>query len=147
MTSRALGIDVGDRRIGVAVSDPQGTMAIPVGVIHRVGGSPDWEALLEHARSREVESLVVGMPLSLNGRRGPQALKVLAFVEALKKLTDLPVVTWDERLTSVEADRRLREVPGRGRGGRGPARPGKVTQDALAAAIMLQAYLDAQRWR
>ena len=144
---RALGIDVGDRRIGVAVSDPEGTMAIPVGVIHRVSGPPDWESLLEHARSREVESLVVGMPLSLNGRQGPQAQKVLAFVEALKKLTDLPVVTWDERLTSVEADRRLREVPGRGRRGRGSAGTGKVAQDALAAAIMLQAYLDAQRWR
>ncbi len=152
MSMVALGLDVGDQRIGVAVSDPQGMLAVPVGVIQRVGGPADLEAIVEHARSRQAEVIVVGMPFSLSGRRGPQAQAVEAFVEELRSVTELVLTTWDERLTTVEADRRLREVSGKRRGGASPAklRPARLrkeAQDGLAASIMLQAYLDAQRWR
>ena len=91
--------------------------------------------------------LVVGMPWSLDGRAGPQAHVVAECVEELRRLTDMPVVTWDERFTSAEADRRLLEArtaaQARGRG-KGSAPP-KGAQDAVAAAVMLQAYLDAHQ--
>ena len=138
-----LGLDVGERRIGVAVSDPEGAVAVPVDVIQRMGGGADWDAVLQRARARDVDTVVVGMPLSMNGRLGPQARAVSAFVKALKSATGLEVVTWDERLTSVEADRRLREAAPERR--RGPSfRPPKGSQDAVAAALILQAYLDAR---
>lgn len=140
-----IGLDVGERRIGVAVADFQASVAVPVSVIERVGGSADYDAVLEHASSREADTLVVGMPVSMNGRLGPQARSVQAFVDDLKARTALPVVTWDERLTSVEADRRLHEARGsKGRRGR-PARGGGPARDSMAAAIILQAYLDARR--
>ncbi len=142
-----IGLDVGERRIGVAVADLQGGVAIPVSVIQRVGGSADYDTVLEHASSREAETLVVGMPVSMNGRMGPQARSVQAFVDELKARTAMPVVTWDERLTSVEADRRLNEVR-ESRGGRGrSARGSGPARDSVAAAIVLQAYLDARRGR
>ena len=140
-----IGLDVGERRIGVAVADFQASVAVPVSIIERVGGSADYDAVLEHASSREADTLVVGMPVSMNGRLGPQARSVQAFVDDLKARTALPVVTWDERLTSVEADRRLHEARGsKGRRGR-PARGGGPARDSMAAAIILQAYLDARR--
>jgi putative Holliday junction resolvase len=142
-----LGLDVGERRIGVAVASSDGGTAMPVGVIERVGGDADYLKVLEEASARQAETLVVGMPISMNGSKGPQARAVQAFVREIKQHTQLPVVMWDERLTTVEADRRLREARGNvGRGGR-PARARGPGRDAVAAALILQAYLDAQSWR
>src|SRR5690606_22420845 len=95
------------------------------------------------AKAREVECVVVGMPLSLNGRAGPQAQATAAFVETLREHLDIPIVTWDERFSTSEAQHRLREARpsvGRGRPGRAP----KGAVDAAAAAVILQSYLDAQ---
>ena len=144
---RALGLDVGEKRIGLAVGDNESNLALPVGAVNRVGTPRDLDAVVAHATSRGVDLLVVGMPWSLNGRAGPQAKVVAAFVETLRQHTSLPVVTWDERFTSVEADRQLREVESGHRQGsrsKGRARQARGANDAAAAAVMLQAYLDAQ---
>ena len=142
-TVRALGLDVGEKRIGLAVGDTSTALAVPVGAVTRDGSPSDLQGVLDQASLRDVGTLVVGMPLSLNGRMGPQAQVVAAFVEELNSRTCLSVVTWDERYTSVEADRLLREARGQGRGKR--SRPPEGAQDAVAATVMLQAYLDSQR--
>ena len=142
---RALGLDVGERRIGLAVGDTETALAVPVGAVDRQGTPDDLRQVLEHAASREADILVVGMPWSLNGHAGPQAKLVGAFVQALQEATPLPVVTWDERFTSVEADRLLRQGADTGRRRSKGARLPKGVQDAVASAVMLQSYLDAQR--
>ena len=143
---RALGLDVGEKRIGLAFGDTGMGVAVPVGVVHRKDADDALDEVVARAVSREVDLLVVGMPWSLDGRAGPQARSVAAFIDALRRRTSLPVTEWDERFTSVEADRRLREPriepPSQGRR-KGRARPPRGAQDAVAAAIMLQAYLDA----
>jgi putative Holliday junction resolvase len=133
---RALGIDLGSRRIGVAVSDPAGTLASPYDTVERSGDVVrDHRRLLELAAEAEVERIVVGLPLSLDGTPGPAARNVLDEVETLRAATDLPVETYDERFSTVTADRLLRE------GGRkGKARRSVV--DRTAAAVLLQAWLD-----
>ena len=144
---RVLGLDVGEKRIGLAFCDTESGVAVPAGVIHRAGTPDDLDAVVTQATSRGVDLLVVGMPWSLNGRAGPQAQLVAAFIEALQQRTSLPVTEWDERFTSVEADRRLREAASQPRSGgrrKSQSKPPPGTQDAMAAAIMLQAYLDAQ---
>ena len=134
---RALGLDVGERRIGLAMGDSETGLALPAGVIERKGGDGDYEAVIAAAAKRDGDTLVVGMPLSMSGARGPQAVVAQAFADALAERTSMSVCTWDERLTSVEADRLLR---GAGRGGKR-----KGVQDAVAASIMLQAFLDARK--
>jgi putative Holliday junction resolvase len=133
---RALGLDVGDRRIGLAIGDSETGLALPAGAIERDGGDGDYEAVIAAATKRDSDTLVVGMPLSMSGARGPQAVVAQAFADALAERTSMNVCTWDERLTSVEADRLLRDA---GRGGKR-----KGVQDAVAASIMLQAFLDAR---
>ena len=135
---RVLCLDVGDRRIGLAIGDSEGRLAVPVGFIERRRLRQDIAAVLQHAEEREAGSLVVGIPLSMNGTSGPQAKKVMSFVQALKGHTDLPVHTADERLSSNEAERLLRQAS------RHPSRHrGQV--DAAAAAVILQQYLDERR--
>ena len=145
---RALGLDVGDRRIGVASGDTETAIAIPVRAIERrrsaadVIDDADLQAVLDLAHDRDADMLVVGLPLSLSGASGPQAASVQRFVDALKERTALDVVTVDERLTTVEAERRLREA----RGGRlRTPRGAKGVVDSAAAAVILQAWLDARR--
>jgi putative Holliday junction resolvase len=133
---KALGLDVGERRIGLAAGDSSSGLAVPAGVIVRKGGEADFAAVTDAAEDRQADTVVVGMPLSMNGRRGPQAEVTQEFVNALADRTALTIRTWDERLTSVEADRRLRERGGTRKVG---------AQDAMAAAIMLQAFMDAER--
>jgi putative Holliday junction resolvase len=133
---KALGLDVGERRIGLAAGDSSSGLAVPAGVIVRKGGEADFAAVIDAAEDRQADTVVVGMPLSMNGRRGPQAEVTQEFVNALADRTALTIRTWDERLTSVEADRRLRERGGTRKVG---------AQDAMAAAIMLQAFMDAER--
>lgn len=133
---RALGLDVGARRIGVALSDELGLLAGPLTTINARG-----HAFVEIARiivERGVEVLVVGLPRSLSGDEGPQARTVRAFAERLEPLVQVPIVFWDERYTTAEAERLLiaRRVSREERRSR---------IDAAAAAIMLQDYLDTRR--
>ena len=134
--ARALGLDVGDRRIGVALSDPTGMLATPLAAIDRRAAQGGLETVARLARENEAAAVVVGMPLSLDGSAGPQARAVQSFIAALRDVCPLPVHTVNEQYTSAEAERRLRDV------GVEPSRePGRV--DALAAAIILQEWLDA----
>ncbi len=136
---RVLGIDLGARRVGVAVSDPGGILASPCEVVLRSGDEDqDHRRILELAAELGAERIVVGLPLSLDGSLGPAATAALAEVERLGATTDLPIDTYDERFTTVTADRKLREQKMKG-----PARRRVV--DQAAAAVMLQSWLDGQR--
>ncbi len=136
---RALGIDLGSKRIGVAVADSAGTMAMPYEVVERSGNrSRDHRRLAELAEETGAEQLVVGLPLSLDGSVGPAAAAALAEADELAVATGLPVETWDERLTTVTADRELAAA-----GRKAPARRRVV--DKVAAAVMLQGWLDHRR--
>jgi putative Holliday junction resolvase len=135
---RTLGLDVGERRIGVAISDPEERLAVPLRVLERRGGDADARAIAELARREGVGRIVVGLPVSLNGTLGPQARQTQAFVERLRAATDAEVVLYDERLSTAEADRHLRQLGMR-------EREMRSRRDAVAAAIILQAYLDSRR--
>lgn len=135
---RALGIDLGSRRIGVALCDSGGTLATPYETVERCGDvALDHRRLLALAEEAEVECLVVGLPLSLDGSIGPAAQGVLDELDVLRSTTSLPVETYDERLTTVTADQLLRQ------GGRGGRSRRKVV-DQTAAAVLLQGWLDAR---
>lgn len=138
---RALGLDLGSKRIGVAVSDRSGTIASPLTVITR-GRSrrTDHERIAELVREEEAEVVVVGMPRSLSGGDGPAARAARAEVAALASVVGVPVETYDERFTTVTANRALAEG-----GVRGAARRNVV--DKVAAAVILQSWLDARRAR
>lgn len=129
---RILGIDYGEKRIGVAVSDPLGLTAQPVDAVEDIEGIK--RIVKEYD---EVEEVVVGLPKSLSGKLGPQAQKVLEFVEKLKKDLRQRIITWDERLTTVEAEKVLISA-GLSRQKR------KEVVDKSAAAIILQSYLDSK---
>lgn len=138
--SRILAVDYGERRIGVAASDPTATIAQPLPTIHRRRGKrPPYSDLLEIIRRLEVERIVVGLPIEADGSEGPQAARVREFAEGLRKRCDLPVEFWDERLSSVRARRELAalDLPAR-------ARRDKGRVDAMAATLILQSYLDAR---
>jgi putative Holliday junction resolvase len=137
---RAIALDVGERRIGMAAGDTESRVAVPVGAIDRERTADVNQRIVEMARERDAAVIVVGLPLSMSGRRGPQADATLAFVEDLKRCTDLAIEVVDERLSSVEAERRIRESAPRGRG-RTP-RPEKGAIDAGAAVLILQTWLD-----
>ena len=138
---RALGVDLGARRIGLALSDPSGILASPAGFIER---GPDHET--DHARLAErvaeagVEVVVVGLPLSLSGGKGPAARAVLAEVTELTGRITVPVVTHDERFSTMVATRSLRQASG-GRAVRASRRRAGAVDEA-AAAVFLQAWLD-----
>jgi putative Holliday junction resolvase len=136
--SRSLGLDVGERRIGVAVADELGMIASPVGVVPR--GDGDLQRIVETARTHNANVVVIGLPTGLSGREGPQAATVRAFADALATAGGdaIEVVFWDERLTSTMAERAL-EAQGRKKN----RRSGEI--DAMAAAVILQGYLDAER--
>ena len=135
---RALGLDVGERRIGAAVSDPEGILAMPLAAIEARSENEALERIEALAREHDVERVVVGLPLSLDGSLGPQAQRVKSFADALAERIELPVVTWDERLSTVAAGRALADA-GVKRGKR------KKRLDSTAASLILQGYLDRQR--
>jgi len=143
---RILGLDVGERRIGVAAADSEMRVALPVGVVERIDPAADADAIARLMEEQKAEALVLGLPISLNGSLGPQAQVVRAFGDQLAARLGLPVEYWDERLSTVEAQRRLRPPADRrqSKGSRSAkerrARAGRL--DALAAAIILQSYLD-----
>jgi putative Holliday junction resolvase len=134
---RVLGLDLGDVRIGVAISDDAGRLAVPLGTV-RTGAPHDLRVIAELVREHEVALVVVGHPLSLSGERGEAARRAEAFAEALRGVLPVPVVLQDERLSTAEAERALRET-----GASGPRRRRAV--DRSAATVILQAYLDAHR--
>ena len=135
---RVIGLDLGSRRIGVAVSDPSGTIASPHSVIERSGEvATDHEAIAALVAEEKAERVVVGLPISMGGGMGPAARAATAEAEALATVLPVPVETFDERLTTVAADRLL--LAGRVRGG---ARRRVV--DKIAAAVLLQGWLERQ---
>lgn len=137
---RVLGLDLGARRIGLALSDPEGRIAFPEGYLERRGLRRDLEALGALIAEREVGAIVVGLPIHLDGRSGPAAASARAFAERLGEATGLPVELLDERWTSVEAERHLRS-----RGRRTVERRGRGTVDTVAATLLLSTYLDRRR--
>jgi len=132
-----LGLDLGQARIGVALSDPDRRIAVPLGTV-ATGAPQDLKAIAALAREHRVTHVVVGLPLTLAGERGASAHHAEAFAEALRGFVGLPVTLQDERLTTVEASRALAEAGVRGRDRR-------RTVDRSAAAILLQAFLDRTR--
>jgi len=134
-----LALDYGARRIGMAISDVEGEFAFPAGVLERRGLSQDLEALKEVVREREVTRVVVGLPIHLDGRRGPEAEAATRFAQAVGEATGLTVALLDERWTSREAEQALREVQPRRR------KREKAKLDAAAAALLLRTFLDRER--
>lgn len=136
---RVLGIDLGAKRIGVAVSDSSGTVATPLTVIARSRSRrADHDAIARLVRDEEAEAVVVGLPLNMDGSRGPAAKAAAAEAEVLVTVVGVPVHLHDERLTTVTAERALREAGVRGQDKRSVV-------DKVAAAVLLQGWLDAGR--
>ena len=138
LDGRIMGLDVGDKTIGVAVSDLMGLTAQGVKTIKRVGKKKDIEALKEIIKERQVNKIVSGLPKNMNGTLGPQCEKVIKFCELLEEETGIKIEYWDERLSTVAAERTL--IQGNVRR---ENRKGVI--DMVAAVIILQGYLDRQR--
>ncbi len=133
---RILGLDVGTKRIGIAISDELGWTAQGIKTLHRSNGQSDLGEIRDIAREYGVEKIVVGLPRNMNGSLGPQAEMTLGFVQELREILGVPIVTWDERLSTVEATKMLiRADLSRNK------RRGKV--DMTAAILILQSYLDS----
>ena len=135
---RALGADVGERRIGLAVSDPSGLIASPLAVLRRAEGDDAVGEIVARADELGAKVIVVGMPVDLRGELGVAAQRIAEFVEALRARSPVPVETWDERLTSAAAARAMREAGLTERDQRGQV-------DKVAAALILQSWLDKRR--
>jgi len=135
---RRLSLDIGGVRIGVAISDPTGSVATPLTVLDARALRGDVRPLLRLIEDYEVELVVAGLPIALSGDEGPQARTVRTTVEWLRSVLPVPIELWDERLSSAEARRVMSESGVSDRKKRG-------TIDKLAAAIFLQSYLDAHR--
>ena len=134
---RYLGLDPGTHRLGVAISDARGRMALPLEIVPRdAAGGADLRRIAALVAERGVERIVVGLPLTLLGEAGPAVESVNIFVEALRAAVPVEVVSWDERLTSAQVEWEMREA-----GMDSRQRRGRV--DAAAAALILQNYLDA----
>ncbi len=132
---RTLALDIGKRRIGVAVSDPLGLLARPVETVQSVSLNVDTARITELARSLEVQKIVIGDPLHMNGDAGIMSNRAHKFGEKLAEVSGLPVEYCDERLTSVEAQRILQDA------GVSP-RKARLQIDAVAASVILQSYLN-----
>jgi len=135
---RSLGLDIGDRRVGVALSDPDGILASPLTIIERTDDIKALAAIADIIDKQNAGRVIVGLPRSLDGSLGKQAEKVRDFARRLAERIKVPLEYRDERLTTVMAQR-LKRASG-GRKGRGKAR-----YDAQAAALILQGYLDEGR--
>jgi putative Holliday junction resolvase len=134
---RVLGLDLGDARIGVAISDDDRRMAVPIGTV-RTGAPADVKAIAELVREHSITVVVVGHPLLLSGEAGERAHHAERFADALGGFLPVPVLLHDERLSTVEAERALREA-----GTTGRERRRRV--DRSAATVILQSWLDASR--
>jgi len=137
-TLRVLSLDLGEKRIGVAVSDPTGTIVTPVNAIVRKDSEEkDVKSVLELVTLYGSGTIVIGLPITLSGRLGQTARLVQDFIAALSLKSSVPIIPQDERFSTVEAERLLRE------GGHVPSRE-KGLRDSASAAIILQSYLDRQ---
>ncbi len=130
--SKALALDYGSARTGVAVSDPSGTLARPLCVVEKVGAKSGMAELCAIIERESPEVVVVGLPLTLRGERGPQAVETEAFIARLRNRCRIPILTEDERLTTSIA----RRMPTTSR------RRTPTSDDAQAAAVLLQSFLD-----
>jgi putative Holliday junction resolvase len=132
---RVLGVDAGERRIGLALSDETRMLASPLQVLVRDDGlAPILDALLELVRNEAVTEMVVGLPLNANGTEGRQARRARDFARVAERVVGLPVTLWDERLSTREAEAIVRAQGGRTRS--------RTDIDAVAAAVILQDFLD-----
>jgi putative Holliday junction resolvase len=134
---RVLGIDHGTKRIGIALSDPSGTIALPLEYVLAEPFANFLSRLKELIREKQVELILVGMPRNMDGSYGPAAAKVQEFVAVLKETIAIPIKTWDERLTSAQANRFLLQADVR-------RKDRKEKVDKAAAAILLQSFLDSR---
>ena len=137
---RVLGIDYGERRIGIAISDPTRTIAQPLPtIVRRRGKRPPYTKIMEVLDEWDAECIVVGLPLETSGEEGRMASEVRDFGDGLERSARIQVAYWDERFTSVQAQRELArlELPAM-------ARRQKERVDAMAAMLILQSYLDAK---
>lgn len=137
MNKRTVGLDVGDKRIGVAISDGLGMTAQPIGVVSRTSIVKDAEAILALVAGYEIDRFVAGLPIEMSGREGSQAARVRSFCERLAERTNIGVVYQDERMTSLQSERILIES-----GMRREKR--RAVIDKLAATLILQAWLDTR---
>jgi putative holliday junction resolvase len=128
-------LDVGDKRIGVALSDPLGILASPLTIIERTNETADVEKIVSLINQHQAKEVIIGLPLSLSGRAGEQADKVQVFITHLTQHTGIPLILRDERLSTVSAQRLMRES-------RPKKTKEKIRDDAFAAAVILQSYLD-----
>ncbi|MFC2041389.1 Holliday junction resolvase RuvX [Chloroflexota bacterium] len=135
MVTRSLGLDIGDKRIGVALSDVLGILASPFNIIERKGEEEDIGAIIDIVNQHQVKHIIAGLPRSMDGSLGTQAEKVEAFIQKLRSRTEVPVEFRDERLTTVSAKRLMQAANSK-------KTRVKARDDAVAAAIILQAYLD-----
>ena len=135
---RTLGIDYGEKRIGLAISDALGMTAQGIETLQHGGREEVLGELLKICRRHEVNEIVIGLPLNMDGSMGPKAREIMDFVPAIEKKTEVPVKTWDERLSSKEAGR-LMVRQGLSR------RKQKINSDRLAATLILQGYLELKR--
>lgn len=127
--SRILAVDPGDKRIGIAISDPTGLIARPLLVLEHSSRTADAIEIIQIAENHEASTIVVGIPYDADGNTGPQARKSFRLVEAIAETTSIPIHTWDESGSTQAALRRHKRDP---------------LLDAHAAAVILQEYLDAQ---
>ncbi|MFW6112724.1 MAG: Holliday junction resolvase RuvX [Thermodesulfobacteriota bacterium] len=134
---RVLALDVGHKRIGLAVSDPLGLIAQGLKVLERQAWDRDLARLMEIARPYRIQEVLVGLPRHMNGRLGEQAEEILALARALGEALGAQVVTWDERLSTVEAERLLIQADL-------SRRRRRQVVDQVAATLILQAYLDSR---
>ncbi len=134
---RFIGLDIGDRRIGVAFGDSELRMATPVDVITRVSFEQDAHAISNFVHEYDAWQIVVGLPRNMDGTQGPQADAVIAYAKNIAEAINIPLIFWDERLSTVEATRRTQETGARGKKSRRHL-------DALAAAVILQDFLDSK---
>ena len=152
---RSLGLDVGDKRTGVAISDPQGILATPLTVLTNKGEDAFIDEILKLVEQYKAKRIVVGLPRRLNGELGKQASKVTTFADKLSwrakrsNLNQLDVQLWDERLSTKAAERLKTEAGGKGSKLRSRAKNHrfsvKAEVDAIAAAFILQGFLDSHR--
>lgn len=138
MAGRLLGLDVGRRRVGAAISDPSGLLASPLAVLEVRDSTAFLDQIVRWIEQHGVVRIVVGLPLLLDGGEGEEASYVRSWAERLRERVSVPVELWDERLSTVAAERALLES-----GMRRAKR--RQRRDAVAAALLLQSYLDAQR--
>jgi len=142
LVRRVVAFDVGDRRIGVALSDPLGYTAQPLFTLHRTGGKgghrADMKSIARVLRKHAVAEAVVGNPLHMSGDQSPQAAKAQQFADELRAQFGLTVHLWDERLTTTEAHRHLDA------GGHAAGRERRQIIDQVAAVLILQSFLDAR---